>query len=165
MIDDSRDAENATATEFESPPPPHFDESASANAQPVQPIPASVVTVWFQHARSARQMLPVRTKALALVLVGGLAIGALGGTLLVKERKLTTGPAPVVEESAAEASATTDASPDATEDAVPNEETGAAQPGAIELQGAAQTRSRNRSRRARPQTQRQPQAYRVGVIK
>jgi hypothetical protein len=65
---------------------PRFDEQARANAQPVVPIPTSRISVWFQRARSLRPIINARKKALAIAIIAGLSVGALGGTLLVKQQ-------------------------------------------------------------------------------
>jgi hypothetical protein len=161
MIDYNENSIESTEAEFEFPPPARFDEIASENAKPVQPIPTSGVAVWIQGAHYARQMLTRRTKALALVLSGGLAIGTLGGTMLVKERSSSPDAAPTVEESIAE----TTAAQEGTKNSGLNEGTPAAEAGAMPLQGARQTSSRIRHRRIDAPVQRAQRAYRVGVIR
>ena len=160
MIDDKNDSLNVNEeAELENPPPAHFDESASANAQPVQPIPTQGVAFWMHRTRGARQVLNTRTKRLALVLVAGLTMGALGGTMLVKERNETDA-APVVQ-----AASEPDPAPDATTDAGTNDAIGAAQASATVSLGALQAPSRNRRHHTRLRIQRGPQAYRVAVIR
>ena len=165
MMDDRMNTLDSTEAEIESPPAVRFDEVASANAKPVQPIPIGGVAVWIQRAHErahyARQMFTGRTKALALVLVGGLAIGTLGGTILVKQQASSTDAPATVEQSVPETTATQDA----IEVPLSSEETVALDAAAIALQRASQTSSRSRRRRALPPVQRAPKAYRVGVIK
>lgn len=163
MMDDRMNSLDSTEAEIESPPAVRFDEVASANAKPVQPIATGGVAVWIQRAHErahyARQMLTGRTKALALVLVGGLAIGTLGGTILVKQQASSTdAPAPV-EQSVAETTQ------EAIEKPLSSEEIVALDAAAIALQRASQTSSRRGRRRALPPVQRAPKAYRVGVIR
>lgn len=158
-MDDIKNAVDSTEAEFESPPPAYFDETASANAQPVRPIPTSRVSVWVQRAQNARQMLTARTKAVALVLIGGLAIGTLGGTMLVKQS--SSQDSALVQESTAKTSAPR-AAPG---DPAPNDETSAVEASAMALQSAGQTSRRIRRHRNRPPVQRGQQAYRVGVIR
>lgn len=161
MIDYNENSIEPTEAEFEFPPPARFDEIASENAKPVQPIPTSGVAVWIQHAHYARQMLTHRTKASALVLIGGLAIGTLGGTMLVKERSSSPDAAPTVQESIAEKTA----AQEATKNSGLNDATSAAEAAAMPLLGARQTSSRIRHRRIDPPGQRGRRAYRVGVIR
>src|SRR6266850_1198389 len=85
MIDDTKKSSDFNEAEFDSPPPAFFDEAATAGAQPVEPIPTGGIGAWVRGALNARHLLNVKTKALALVLVGGLALGTLGGTLLVND--------------------------------------------------------------------------------
>lgn len=158
-MDVRKNSVNSTEVGFESPPG-LFDEIASANAQPVRPIPISRVSVWIQRAHDTahdtRQMLTTRTKALALVLVGGLAIGTLGGTMLVKQR-FSPDAAPVLHEPAAETT-TAQAAPG---DPSPNVEPSAEEASAMALQSAA----RIRRHRHRLPVQRSQEAYRVDVIR
>jgi hypothetical protein len=161
-MDDSKNLVDSTEEGFESPPPARFfDEIASANAKPVQPIPTNRFAGWIQRAHDARQMLTARTKALALVLVGGLAIGTLGGTLLVKNGSSSPDPAPAVQESSAE----TTALPNATNEADQNGETHAAAQVSVMASESAGRSSKMRHRRIRVPVQRSQQAYRVGVIR
>jgi hypothetical protein len=162
-MNDSKNSVGSPEVGFEFPPPGLFDEIASAKAQPVRPIPTSRVSVWIQRAHDTahdtRQMLTTRTKALALVLVGGLAIGTLGGTMLVKQR-FSPDAAPVVQESAAETT-TAQAAPG---DPSPNTEPSAEEASAMALQSVTKTSSRIRRHRHRLPVQRS-QAYRVDVIR
>ena len=160
MIDDSKNSVDSIGAKFEFPPPARFDERANANARPVRPIPTSGVSVWIQRANYTRQMLTARTKALALVLVAGLAIGTFGGTILVRRGSSSADSAPL-QESTAE----TTAAQAATRDPAPNDERSAVQASAMALQSAGQTSSQIRRHRNRPPVQRGQQAYRVGVIK
>ena len=160
MIDDSKNSVDSIGAKLECPPPARFDERASENAQPVRPISTSGVSVWIQRANYTPKMLTAQTKALALVLVGGLAIGTLGGTMLVQRGSSSAGSAPL-QESTAE----TTAAQAANRDPGPNDERSAVQASAMALQSAGQTSSRIRRHRNRPPVQRGQQAYRVGVIK
>jgi hypothetical protein len=158
MIDDRQ---NLSETEFNSPPPAHFDESASANAQPVEPIPASRAAGWIQRARKAQPLVSLKTRALTLVIVGGLAIGTLGGTMLVNERSSLPNEQPVVQEPTTETTATQDA----VKESVSSEEAAALDAAAIALQRADQTSARSRRRRNPAPVKRAPRAYRVAVIR
>ena len=156
MIDDRK---SLPSTEAESgfPLPARFDESARANAQPVQPLPQRGVSVWIQRARFARQVLKRRTKGLALVSVGGLAIGSLGGTMLVKERHPSTDAASVIEEPNAKTSA--------VQETELNDGTGDAQMSVLALPSAGKTTSRLRKRHSRPLAPRGQRTYRPTVIR
>jgi hypothetical protein len=145
------------AEQFEYPPPARFDESASANAQPVQPLSTSRVAAWKQRARSARELISSKTVVLVLVVIGGLAIGALGGTLLVRHHTSMTESAPVVEESTLEIPAEGDSQK-------PADETRAGLP-TTELSNAGRNSARGRNRRTRPNTWHAQRAYRVAVIR
>ena len=160
MIEKSQNYVDSTEAQFE-PSLVRFDEVASANAKPVQPIPTSRVSDWIQRAHHARQMLTPRTKALALVLVGGLAIGTLGETLLVKEGNSTYDESPPAQESTSDITA----AKDATKGTGLNEAVLDAHASAVALQTAGQNPSRIRNRRIRPPVQRIQRAYRVAVIR
>ena len=159
-MDDIKNSVDSAEAGLESPPPGLFDEIASANAQPVRPIPATRGSVWIQRAHEARQMLTTRTKAVALVLVGGFAIGTLGGTMLVKDRRSSAAAVPAGQESTAEPTAAQDATNSGA-----NDETGAVQASAMAVQSVGQTSSRTRRHRHRPPVQRSQEAYRVDVIR
>lgn len=64
-------------------PPPRFDESATAKAQPVEPIRRSRLSSWLGKGSSVRGMI-TKSRALALMVIAGLATGTLGGIALVK---------------------------------------------------------------------------------
>jgi hypothetical protein len=82
MIDTRNSVTVNEEAQFQLPPPARFDDDASAKAQPVQPLPASRVALWTQRLRDAGQKLGGRTKAFALVMIGGLTIGAASGAML-----------------------------------------------------------------------------------
>ncbi|MDQ1707393.1 MAG: hypothetical protein QOJ88_604 [Pyrinomonadaceae bacterium] len=138
--------------------PPRFDEVASAKAQPVKPLPARGFGVSFPRTHSVLAPLKIRNKAMALLLVAGMAMGALGGTLLVRQRQ-SGSEAPALSETAAR-TGTLEAGVDGSRggeslDALANA-----------LQNSAKRTSEMRSRQGRRhRVQSQPQAYRVGVIK
>lgn len=160
MIRGTNKAVDSTETEPDFPPPAHFDDVASAEAQPVRPIPRKGFSVWLDRANHARMKLNVRPKALALVLVGGLAIGTLGGTMLVKEDSSSHEVAP-----AEQPVGVADPSQDPLEDTVSSDATVALDATANALQRADQTSSRIRHRRSRSSGQRSTRAYRVAVIR
>ncbi|HEY8184798.1 MAG TPA: hypothetical protein VIF64_01945 [Pyrinomonadaceae bacterium] len=159
MIDDTNKSDDFNETEFDSPPPAFFDRAATANAQPVEPIPRRRIDVWIQRARNTRHLLNVRRKALALVLVGGLVFGVLGGTLLVKQASSSSAP-PIEQQPIAESTAASDSVPDP----VSNAETVALDAAAGALQHADRPSSGNRRDRVHGRVP-IPRAYRVAVIK
>jgi hypothetical protein len=139
---------------------PQFDENASANAQPVQPIPASRVAAWRQHASSVWQAIAKRSRAFALVVIAGLATGTLGGMAWVQHSQ--TSESPAVNQSVSEL-------PGA---ASKEEQPGAPVIGGSDLQstgsmitgpttGGRKSRMRGRSGRGTQATR----AYRVAVIR
>jgi hypothetical protein len=89
MIDDRNDSTHLVDEPKLNLPPPHFDERATANAQPVEPIRASRVSALYNRADSLRRAVTSRSRALALVVIAGLATGTLVGMALVKEPQVT----------------------------------------------------------------------------
>jgi hypothetical protein len=65
--------------------PPRFDDSATAKAQPVEPISRRRFSNWFGKGGAVRGMITTKSRALALVVVAGLATGTLGGIALVNQ--------------------------------------------------------------------------------
>jgi hypothetical protein len=152
--------QHATVTEegqFQSPPPARFDDRASANAQPVEPPPKSGPDLWRQRARDFQRKVGVRTKALALVVVGGLAIGAASGAMLANRHQSSLA-TPVIEQSNVETAATEDP----IKETASTGETISAQGATMAMQGTVQPA---RIRRNRSGGRTQPRAYRVAVIK
>ena len=86
MFDDRNDSTQIIDEPEANLPPPRFDERAAANAQPVKPIRTSRISAL---AASLRQAVTSRSRALALVVIAGLATGTLAGMALVKEPRLT----------------------------------------------------------------------------
>ena len=98
MIDDTNNAmQFSEEAEIEYPPPAHFDESATANAQPVQPIPAAGIALWLERARHVRRAISGRTRIVVLAIIAGLAIGALGGAMLLRPSASRADSEPVVD--------------------------------------------------------------------
>ena len=161
MIDDTRGSVDFNEAKFETMPPAFFDEAASANAKPVQPIPKGRIRAWVQRARNRRPLVMAKTKALALVLIGGLALGILGGTMLVKVSQWSRDATPANEEEIAE---TTEA-PGAVGNAEPSRETRALDTFATPLQRPGPASSANRRHRVRARVQSANRAYRVAVIR
>lgn len=82
MVDDQRDVNIKTGLPLE---PPRFDDSATAKAQPVEPISRSRFSNWFGKGGAVRGMITTKSRALALVVIAGLATGTLGGIALVNQ--------------------------------------------------------------------------------
>jgi hypothetical protein len=86
MVDDQLNANVETGLPL---PPPRFDDSATAKAQPVEPISRSRFSNWFGRRGSVREMITQRPSVLALVVIAGLATGTLGGIALVNHTEQT----------------------------------------------------------------------------
>lgn len=89
MVDDQNDSTHVIDEPEENLPPPRFDERATANAQPVQPIRTDRVSAFYNGAASLRRAVTSRSRALALVVIAGLATGTLVGMALVKDHQVT----------------------------------------------------------------------------
>jgi hypothetical protein len=170
MIDEKNDSVNLTAeAEFELPPPAHFDEVAIANAHPVRPLSGNRITQRIQDAiqgasRSAyspRQMFAGKGAALALVLISGLAAGAVGGTLLVSDRRQAADAPAAAGESATEVDAAQDATEESTQNAGASSNLAEAAPPPT----VKNSKLRVRTSRNRSPVQRSRKAYRVAVIR
>jgi len=155
MIDDTRDFVTDNE-EAQLPPPPRFDERASANAQPVKPLLTSRPASWMQRARDFQRKVGVKTKTLALVVAAGLAIGAASGAMLAN-RSQSSLPTPVIEQPSAETAATEDA----IKETASTVETISAQTAVVAPPKPAHIRRHSRAPRGRAQ----PRAYRVAVLK
>ena len=154
MIDDSNGYLDSSDTQLELPPP-RFDEHASASAQPVEPIPAQPRAISARRSYPALATVQIKRKAFALLLLAGMAIGALGGTLLVKERR-----------AGSETAAVPNTVQGVTADVEGREPTNENLDGlANALQDSRKRDSRIRSRHSRHQRLNLSQAYRVGVIR
>lgn len=68
------------------PPPARFDDNASANARPVEPLRSKGPVPLMQRVRDLGHMLSARTNALAVVVIFGLTIGAASGAMLASRR-------------------------------------------------------------------------------
>jgi hypothetical protein len=66
-------------------PPPLFDDTAAAKAQPVQPLSPNRVGGWLQRMQ-VNKFLTRRVLAFAIVIASGVVAGAAGGAMLVKQR-------------------------------------------------------------------------------
>src|SRR6266851_10506176 len=85
MIHDRNDSTHVVDEPKLDLPPPRFDEMAVANAQPVQPIRTSRVSAFHDRVAYLRRAVTSRSRALALVVIAGLATGTLVGMAWVKE--------------------------------------------------------------------------------
>jgi hypothetical protein len=156
MNDSSNTIQVTEASELEYPPPARFDENASANAQPVEPIPTNRAARWMGRARAAGLALGTKTKVLGLVLVGALAIGAAGGAFLVRDTASSSAKSRVVAEPAGDVSA--------IEVPQSTDESRTASATRLNSPSADQIKPRTRESRKRVPRQR-PRARLVGVIK
>ena len=157
MIDDRNDSTRLIDEPEGNLPPPRFDEKAAANAQPVQPIPTGRFSAFHNRATSLLQAAGTRYRALALIVLGGLATGTLGGMAWVKKPQVTA-VSPSANESASKA-----ASPDSLSDSQ-NREPHAEAFGAIDLQSAIPSTGIRRGR-SRARSSRGTRAYRVAVLR
>jgi hypothetical protein len=66
-------------------PPPLFDDTAAARAQPVQPLSSNGFVRWLQRVQ-VNKFLTRRVLAFAIVIASGVVAGAAGGAMLVKQR-------------------------------------------------------------------------------
>jgi hypothetical protein len=151
------DHRDSSTKEIDEPPlnllPPRFDEEASANAQPVQPIPASRINALRNRLGSVRRRFGNRFSAFVLVVIGGLMTGALGGVAWVKVDQLTD-VSSVASESMSEASVSSNLLP---------EEPGAAVAGIQEMRIVPENRIRKRS--ARLGSRRAARAYLFDILR
>jgi len=157
MIDDRNDSAHLIDEPEDNLPAPHFDESATANAQPVQPIRTSRVSGFHNLAASLRRAATSRSRALALVVIAGLATGTLVGMALVKEPQVTA-ESPSVNHSVSEL-----APADPPNDSQ-NQEPGAEAFGVTGLQSATAGTGIRRGR-SRARSSRGARAYRVTILR
>lgn len=158
MIDDRNDSTSVIDEPEFNLTPPHFDESAAANAQPVEPIPASRLSAFHNRFASLRRAVTSGSRALILVVIAGLVTGALGGMVLVKERQVTEAP-PAAAESVSESVPS-----DSLNDSQKLEPL-AVVGGLSDMQSASPVASRVRKSRARARSSRATRAYLVDVIR
>jgi len=168
MIDEKNNSVDATAEpEFELPPPAHFDDVAIAHAQPVRPLSRNRFTQRIQNAiqgaiRSAhtsRQTFAGRGVALALVVICGLAAGAVAATLLVTERR------PAADTPVATEQSVVNATQDATEAITQNAEASPIVEDVATVPMVKKSKLRVRTLRNRSSAQQGKKAYRFAVIR
>jgi hypothetical protein len=100
MIDRQEHFSTATEELEGSPPPPLFDESAAAHAQPVQPISSNRFGRWLQRPH-IQKIFTRRVLAFAIVIVSGFLAGAAGAVMFVKHQAATDSAPHIEEQSAA----------------------------------------------------------------
>jgi hypothetical protein len=153
MIDDGNDSTSLIDEPEIKLPPPRFDESATAHAQPVQPLRVSRASAFNDRVASLGRALTSGSRALVLVVIAGLATGTLGGMAWVEERRVTDVPP-----------ATNELSEVAQENPR-NEEPRAEVSGITDLESIRPMTSQTRKGRWRTRSNRAPRAYRVAVLR
>lgn len=157
MIDDRKDSTHLIDEREGNLPTPHFDERATANAQPVQPIRTSRVSGFHHSAASLRRAVANSSRALALVVIAGLATGTLVGMAWVKEPHATA------ESPSANRSVSELAPADPLNDSQ-NQEPPAEEFGVTGLQSASAGTGIRRGR-SRARASRGARAYRVAILR
>ncbi len=131
--------------------PPRFDEHTASTARPVEPLPHSRLNAVGTSMRSLFHGSNAR--ALVLIVILGLGIGALGGLALVKTNEEDR---PAAHETVSELTGTS----------FKGEGAGAAVLGTTESPKSSQSLTRSRRGRSRAaSTNGAPRAYRVAVIR
>lgn len=153
MIDDRDGSTNEIHEPELSLSPPCFDEEASANAQPVQPIHAGRLSALRNRVASFQRSVVTKFGAFILVVIGGLMTGALGGITLVKVGQVTKA-SPAVSETVSEVAPPSNLFP---------EEPGAEVVGVQEMRIIPENRIRRDPSRFR--SRRMPRAYLVDVLR
>jgi hypothetical protein len=154
MIDDRNDSTHIIDEPEANLPPPRFDEMAAANAQPVKPIRTNRISAL---AGSFRQAVTSGSRALALVVIAGLATGTLVGMAWVKEPQATA------ESPSANHSVSELAPADPLNDSQ-NQQPGAEAIGVTGLQSASAGTGIRRNR-SRGRSSRGARAYRVATLR
>jgi len=157
MFDDRNDSTHLIDEPEFNLAPPHFDERATANARPVKPIPTSRGSGLYNRAAALRRALTSSSRALALVVIAGLATGTLVGMAWVKEPQVTA-VSPSASESASESAPTN------LLNGSPNSEPRAETVGVAGLQSASPATGIRRGR-SRARSTRATRAYRVAVLR
>jgi hypothetical protein len=137
--------------------PPQFDEIASANAQPVQPIRPARVAAWSEYASSLYRAIAKRSRTLAVVVIAGLATGTLSG--MAWHHSQVTSESPAMNESVSELPGS----------ASQDEQTATAAIGGSDLHSTGSMingpTTRIHRSRTRGRLNPAPRAYRVAVIR
>jgi hypothetical protein len=153
MIDEANDSTRLIEESEFKLPPPRFDESATARAQPVQPILVSRSSAFYDRVASLGRALTSGSRALVLVVIAGLATGTLGGMAWVEQRRVTDVPP-----------ATNELSEVAQENPQ-NEGPRAEVSGITNFESSRPMASQTRKGRWRTRSNRAPRAYRVAVLR
>jgi hypothetical protein len=168
MFDEKNNSVNLTAEPgSELPAPAHFDEVAIANAQPVRPLSrnrvsqriSDVIQGGTRSAHASRKMFAGRGAALVLVVICGLAAGAVAGTLLVTERRQPADTRAATERSVV------NATQDATEQIAQNADASSILAEVAPVPTVKKSKLRVRALRNGSPVQRSRKAYRVAVIR
>lgn len=157
MIDDRNDSTHLIDEPEGNLAPPHFDERATANAQPVQPIRTSRVSGFPNLAASLRRAVTSSSRALALVVIAGLVTGTLVGMAWVKQPHATA-------ESPSSNHSVSELAPADPLNDSQNQEPSAEGLGVTGLQSASAGTGIRRVR-SRARSSRGSRAYRVGVLR
>lgn len=153
MIDEGNDSAGLTDQPDFNLSPPRFDESATAKAQPVQPIQVRRASAFHDRVASLGRALTSGSRALVLVVIAGLAAGTLGGMAWVEEGRVTDVPPTANELS------------EVAQENPQHEGPRAEVSGITDLQNAVLMTSQSRKGRSRTRSNRAPRAYRVAVLR
>jgi hypothetical protein len=135
-------------------PPPRFDETAAARAQPVEPIPTVGASSLHTRAKTFRRLVAGSARALVLVVVAGLVTGTMAGMAWVK-RSQSTWALPV------DNSAVSEVAPSyVMRDGLRGDVSGTTSD-----DGAINSFNNLRRRPVRIRSSRSPRAYRVAVLR
>ena len=126
---------------------PRFDETTAASAQPVERLPKRGDGAWAAWIEN------IRSRALVLVIIAGLATGALGGMWWARESSSTE---------LRPANESVSGLPEAARE---NEELTLPISGAAAWQSSVSNTTRFRRNRSRARSSGAPRAYRVAVIR
>lgn len=143
----------------ECPPAPLFDAEACATAQQVEPLDSNRVSAWRRSITQRAKAVPGSTRLMILVVIVGLAVGAIVSTLLWRLQR-PAGTAEVFNEARAGVGAVNAAE---ASDELKAGFTPAAQP--LILDNATQPSMRVRRQYNHGRGSNRPRAYRVGVIR
>ena len=158
MIDARDSVINNENRQLRLPPPARFDDNASANARPVQPLRSKGPVVLTQRLRDLGHTLSARTNALAVVVILGLTIGAASGAMLAS-RRTSLESTPQAQPSLVE----TSGMGAITQEALPTGGAFGAEAAATAMQSAVKP-VRFRRQRTAPRANERPQAYRIAVL-
>ena len=158
MIDTRNTVKINEDEQFELPPPARFDDDASANAQPVLPLPNGGVAQWAQHSRHAPRRPGGRVKSLALVVIAGLTIGVASGAMLASRHQ-----AYVSTQAVQQSNVKSAGNDESSDESSPARDMIGAEASVMAMQSAVQP-VRIRRHRSSLRQPGQPRAYRVAVL-